>query len=177
MFSEVRIIGEGGQQLPPGQIGEIVVRGPTVMQGYYDQPAATQKILRNGQLHTGDMGYLDQEGDLWVVQRRADLIVTGGENVYPLEVEQVLGQHPAVEEVCVIGLEDEEWGQRVVAVVAVQAGASVSEQELISYCRAHLAGYKQPRLVHFVDALPRTASGKIRRDVICQQMTFKGSAS
>lgn len=175
MFSEVRIIGENGQQLPPEQIGEIVVRGPTVMQqGYHDQPAATQKILRNGQLHTGDMGYLDKEGDLWVVQRRADLIVTGGENVYPLEVEQVLGQHPAVEEVCVIGIEDEEWGQRVAAVVVVQAGASVAEQELVSYCREHLAGYKQPRLVHFVDALPRTASGKIRRDVIRQQMALKG---
>ena len=103
MFSAVRIVGDEGQELPPGAVGEIVIQGPTVMQGYYNQPIATQKALRNGQLYTGDMGCLDKDGDLWVVQRRADLIVSGGENVYPAEVEQALLEHPAIRDVCVVG--------------------------------------------------------------------------
>jgi O-succinylbenzoic acid--CoA ligase len=171
MFSEVHIAGEHGQELPPGEIGEIVVCGPTVMQGYYDQPQATRKILPDGRLHTGDMGYLDQEGDLWVIQRRADLIVTGGENVYPAEVEQVLREHPQVADVCVVGLEDEEWGQRVAAAVVIDgADGDVTEVGLITFCRERLAGYKQPRLIRFVDVLPRTASGKVRRDVVRKQI-------
>ncbi len=167
MFSAVEIVGKDGQELAPGEIGEIVVRGPTVMQGYYNHPEATQKSLRDGQLHTGDMGYLDEEGDLWIVQRRADLIVSGGENVYPTEVEQVLSRHPAVVEACAVGVEDAEWGQRVAVAVVINGGeAGMTEQRLVAFCRERLAGYKQPRLVRFVDALPRTASGKVRRDKV-----------
>ena len=166
MFSSVRIAAEDGQSLPAGAIGEIVVQGPTVMQGYYKQVEATARALRQGELYTGDMGYLDEEGDLWVVQRRADLIVSGGENVYPAEVEQALQRHPAVKDICVVGLEDAEWGQVVAAAVVLAEGAGLTVAELIAFGRERLAGYKQPRLVYFVEALPRTASGKVRRDEV-----------
>jgi O-succinylbenzoic acid--CoA ligase len=164
LFSSIRVVDEQGSSLPPGKIGEIVVRGPSIMEGYYNQIEATEKVLRNGELYTGDMGYLDEEGDLWVVQRRADLIVSGGENIYPAEVEQVLEQYPGVKEVCVVGLEDEEWGQVVAAAVVIAEEANLIAEELIRFGRERLAGYKQPRRVYFVEALPRTASGKIRRE-------------
>ncbi len=166
MFSQVSILDDDGRQLPPGEIGEIVVGGPTVMQGYYRQPEATQKTLPNGQLRTGDMGYLDADGDLWVVQRRADLIVSGGENVYPVEVEQVLAQFPGVIDACVVGLPNQEWGQQVAAAVVVNGNRAISESALLAFCRERLAGYKQPRFIRFVDALPRTGSGKVQREQV-----------
>jgi O-succinylbenzoic acid--CoA ligase len=170
MFSSVRIVDPHGPELPAGEIGEIVVRGPTVMRGYYRQPEATRQTLRSGELYTGDLGYLDDEGDLWVIQRRADLIVSGGENVYPAEVEQALREHPAVGDVCVVGLNDAEWGQRVAAAVVRRSQAQVTEADLIAFCRTRLAGYKQPRLIRFIDALPQTASGKVQREVVRQQL-------
>ncbi|RME48353.1 MAG: hypothetical protein D6791_03525, partial [Chloroflexi bacterium] len=146
--------------------GEIAVRGPAVMKGYYRQPEATDQTLRDGWLRTGDMGYLDPDGDLWVVQRRLDLIVTGGENVYPAEVENVLREHPQVEDACVVGVPDEEWGQRVAAAVVVKAGAPLSEEELAAFCAGRLASYKRPRLFRFVESLPLTASGKVYRKLV-----------
>jgi len=181
-FTEVRILGEDGRELPPGEIGEIAVRGPTVMAGYYGSAVSRQPSAVSGQpsvegaeswtleadrwLCTGDLGYLDADGDLWVVQRRTDLIVTGGENVYPAEVERVLLTHPDVQEACVVGVEDEEWGQRVAAVVVVREGADLTAETLIAFCRERLAGYKVPRILRFVDALPQTASGKVRREAV-----------
>lgn len=167
MFTQVKVVDSEGHPQSTGDYGEVVVSGPTVMQGYYNNPEATARTLRDGWLHTGDIGYLDEDGDLWLVQRRSDLIVTGGENVYPAEVENVIRAHPAVKEVAVIGIDDPEWGQRVVAAVQVQPGQFVTEDEIITYSREHLAGYKQPRVVLFVDELPQTGSGKIqRRDVV-----------
>ena len=151
----VRIVDANGQDVPTGEYGEIVVSGATVMKGYLGQPQT------NGTFATGDIGYLDADGDLWIVQRRSDLIVSGGENVYPSEVEAVLRSHPAVEDACVVGVADAEWGQRVAAMVALRAGETVSEADLIAYSRERLAGYKQPRTVVFVDELPQTASGKV----------------
>lgn len=168
LFSAVRIVDRAGNPVPTGDIGEIVISGPTVMTGYYQQPDATAKTLRHGELFSGDMGYLDGDGDLWVVQRRADLIVSGGENIYPAEVEAVLSQHPAVAEVCVIGLPDREWGQRVAAAVVLHAGQTLTTQSLLDFCRPRLAGYKIPRDVQWVDSLPQTASGKIKRDEVKQ---------
>lgn len=165
MFTSVRIADEQGNTLPSGEHGEIVVRGPTVMQGYYDEPQ--NNTLRNGELYTGDMGYLDDDGDLWVVQRRSDLIISGGENIYPAEVENVLRQHPAVADVCVIGLSSETWGQQVAAAVVFKSSASATIEELDTFCRQRLAGYKCPRKYVFVTELPQTASGKVsRRQVI-----------
>lgn len=167
MFSQVRIVNSNGQDVLTGDIGEIVVSGPTVMRGYYNNPEATQKTLRYGRLHTGDLGYLDANGDLWVVLRRTDLIVSGGENVYPAEIEQVFEQHPDIEEVTVVGVDDAEWGQRVAAaIVPRRSDRTITEEELLDFSRDRLAGYKQPRMVRLVDKLPRTASGKIQRDKV-----------
>jgi O-succinylbenzoic acid--CoA ligase len=161
MFTDVHIANESGAPLPAGQIGEIVVRGPTVMLGYYGQP--DHPALRDGSLHTGDLGYLDEDGDLWLVQRRSDLIISGGENIYPAEVEAVLREHPSVADVCVVGIDDPIWGQRPAAAIEIRPGAALSQETLEAFVRERLAGYKVPRSVLFVEALPRTASGKIAR--------------
>ncbi len=166
LFSAVKIVGEAGESLRPGQTGEICVTGPTVMMGYYRQPDATEKVLQNGWLHTGDMGYLDAAGDLWVVQRRSDLIVSGGENVYPAEVEEVLRGITAVQEACVVGIPDETWGQKVAAAIVLHPHQTINEAEITAHCREQLAGYKQPRLIHFIPQLPQTASGKIHRQAV-----------
>jgi len=161
--TQVRIIDEQGEDAAANSAGEVLVKGGSVMRGYYNDPEATAKALRDGWLHTGDIGYLDQDGDLFILQRRVDLIVSGGENIYPAEVEAVLRQHPAVAESVVLGLPDPEWGQRVAAVIETRAGQSPSADSLMSFAREKLAGYKVPRRIAFVDALPRTASGKIQR--------------
>ena len=161
LFTAVRILTEGGTAAAPGEIGEICVRGPSVMMGYFDEPT---NPISDGELHTGDMGYLGTAGDLYVVQRRTDLIVSGGENVYPAEVEAILRQHPQVSDVCVVGIPDPMWGQRVAAMVTVRSPATVAEID--AYCRERLAGFKVPRTITMVDALPMTESGKIARSVV-----------
>ncbi len=159
---ELRIVAEG-RDLPAGQPGEIVCRGPTVMQGYLNDSEATARALREGWLHTGDIGLLDDTGALQVLDRRDDLVITGGENVSPAEVEAVLQEHPAVTEAGVTGVPDADLGARVEAWVCTRPGSSVDAAELEGFCRARLAGYKRPRAFHFVAALPRTAGGKLQR--------------
>jgi len=154
-------VSESGHSLPPGQIGEIVVQGPTVMPGYIGQPPLVDQTFP-----TGDLGYLDVDGDLWIVQRRSDLIVSGGENIYPAEVETALRSHAAVAEACVVGLPDVEWGQRVAAAVVVKPDESVTETELLAHITSQLAPYKRPRLLRFVSDLPQTASGKVIRSAV-----------
>ena len=166
LFTQVRIVDEQDNDLAPGEYGEVLVQGPSVMQGYYGNPEATRETLRGGWLHTGDIGYLDEEGDLFLVQRRSDLIVTGGENVYPAEVEAVLRQHPAIAEAAVIGLDDPEWGQRVAAVIVLHSDKTLTAEAVQAHSREHLAGYKIPRQIIFIDALPQTASGKISRPAL-----------
>ena len=163
MFTEVRVLDEQGQDCPAGELGEIVVSGPTVMDRYFKNLEATTITLKNNQLHTGDIGYLDEDGDLWVTQRRSDIIVTGGENVYPAEVEAVLMGQTAVSQACVVGIPDPEWGQKVAAMIVLQPESNVTIDELLVYCRQHLAGYKLPRLIRFVKSLPLIGSGKIDR--------------
>ena len=168
LFTELRIADADGSPVTAGEIGEILVRGPQVTRAYYRNPDATAATLREGWLHTGDMGRLDGDGDLHVLQRRTDLIVSGGENIYPVEVEAVFREHPAVADVCVVGLPDEEWGQRCAAAVQLQAGETVTRDALLAFSRGRLAGYKQPAAKHirFVEALPETASGKIARRAV-----------
>jgi O-succinylbenzoic acid--CoA ligase len=173
MFSQVRIEDRIGLALPPGEVGEIVVAGPMVMQGYYRRPDATRDVLRDGRFYTGDMGYLNKEGDLWIVQRRVDLIVSGGENVYPSEVENVLARHPAIKESVVVGIADPQWGQTVAVGIVLNPGITLSKQEIIDYCRESLAGYKIPRHVVFFDVFPRTATGKIQRNLARQKLENK----
>jgi O-succinylbenzoic acid--CoA ligase len=169
-FTRITIADDDGNSLPPNSLGEIVVSGLTVMAGY-DGAANPHP----GQHKSGDIGYLDDDGDLWMVQRRTDLIVSGGENVYPAEVEQVLESHTAVAAACVVGLPDAEWGQRVAALVVLHPQQTLTPAELLSYCQDRLARYKQPRLMHIVPALPQTASGKIARaqaaDILRQSVT------
>jgi O-succinylbenzoic acid--CoA ligase len=160
--TEVRIVAEG-RDMPPGSAGEILVRGATVMRAYLHDHEATARTLRDGWLHTGDIGYLDVAGGLHVLDRRDDLVVSGGENVYPAEVEAVLLEHPAVEDVGVTGVEDADLGTRVVAWIVTRAGCSASVESLQHHCRARLAGFKQPREFRFVAALPRNAAGKLLR--------------
>lgn len=162
-FTTVRVVDEDGHTLRAGKMGEIVVSGLTVMKEYHEDAESTEKVLRNGELYTGDLGYLDADGDVWLVQRRGDLIVSGGENIYPAEVEGVLKLYPSVIEACVVGLPHAEWGQQVSAAVVLEPDSLISENDLASFCRQHLAGYKIPRRFLFVDSLPMTASGKIER--------------
>ncbi|MCY4062558.1 MAG: o-succinylbenzoate--CoA ligase [Chloroflexi bacterium] len=161
--TQVRIVGEGGEGAAPKVPGEVLVKGGTVMRGYYGDPAATDAALRDGWLQTGDIGYLDEDGDLFILQRRADLIVSGGENIYPAEVERVLRSHPQVAEAVVFGAPDAQWGQRVAALIQPVFGASISTKDIDRFLRERLASYKSPRKIVFVDALPLTASGKIQR--------------
>ncbi len=154
-----------GGDAAPGEIGEIVVSGPTVCAGYLGQPDATAEAIRDGWLHTGDLGYLDEEGYLYVVDRRDDLIITGGENVYPAEIESALLAFPGVQECAVVGVPDERWGALVVAVVV--ASGTIDRTAVEAHLRVHLAGYKVPRRIEIAaEALPRTASGKVQRHLV-----------
>ncbi len=151
----IDILDESGKSLPNGEIGEIVVSGRTVMQGYLGR----SRLKRD--LHTGDIGYRDADGDLWILTRRADLIVSGGENIYPEEVERALMKHPSVSEACVVGVPDDEWGQIVAAAVVLREPCK--GEELIQFLHEQVAGYKVPRRIVFVESLPHTASGKLKR--------------
>lgn len=164
-FTQVEIRSPDGRALAAGEEGEIVVRGPTVMAGYLGEPDATAGALRGRWLHTGDVGAWDRQGRLIVLDRRDDRIVTGGENVSPSEVERVLASHPAVTEVCVVGLPSREWGQEVAAVVALRAGASLTLEGLRDHAAAVLSSPKLPRHVMVVSAVPRSAGGKLLRRV------------
>jgi O-succinylbenzoic acid--CoA ligase len=149
---------------PPGEPGEILVSGPTVTPGYWANPEATARAIRDGWLHTGDVGRIDADGFLYVLDRRDDLIVSGGENVYPAEVEGVLLQHPLIESAAVVGLPDAAWGHVVAAAVVARPG--FSPEEAAAWMRTRLAAYKVPRTFHILDALPMTASGKIQRHLV-----------
>jgi acyl-CoA synthetase (AMP-forming)/AMP-acid ligase II len=159
--AEVRVVGPDDVELPRGEVGEIVVRGGHVMLGYWDRPEETAEALRGGWMHTGDAGRMDDEGYLYLTDRLKDMIISGGENVYSVEVENVLGQHPAVATCAVIGVPDETWGERVHAVVVPAADAAVTLEELRAFCADRIAGYKVPRSMDVVDALPVSAAGKV----------------
>lgn len=159
---EARIVDEEGEDVAPGEVGEIVYRGPTVMRGYYGKEEATADAFAGGWFHSGDLVREDEDGFLYVVDRLKDMLISGGENVYPAEVERTLVEHEAVAEVAVIGVPHERWVETPLAVVVLAAGAeSTGEEELIEHCRANLAGYKKPSRVVFVEELPRNASGKV----------------
>ena len=166
---EVRIVDELDNPLGPGQVGEVCTRGPHVMTGYYQRARETAEVLRNGWLHTGDAGYLDEEGYLYLTERLKDLIIRGGENVYPSDVERVLCSHPAIAEAAVIGMPDEIYGEEVVAVVVKRPGALVTERELIAYCEGNLARFQVPKHFLFTHMLPKSPMGKIRKQDLREQ--------
>ncbi len=160
---EVRIFDENDNPLPPGKVGEIVIRGDNVMKGYYRNPAANAETLKGGWLHTGDLGYVDEEGYFFIVGRKKEMIIRGGENIYPKEIEEVIYKHPAVSEAAVLGLPDPIWGEEVAAFIITKEGWRLLADELIEYCKQRLADYKCPRKVFFTEQFPKTATGKIQK--------------
>jgi acyl-CoA synthetase (AMP-forming)/AMP-acid ligase II len=163
---EVRICRPDGSQCRAREEGEITVRGDNVMLGYWRDPERSREALRRGWLWTGDLGYLDEDGFLFLTDRKGDMIISGGENVHPTETENALQEHPAVREVAVVGLPHPRWGEAVKAVIALEPDQRVTEEELISFCKTKIAGYKCPKSIDFVDELPKSTVGKIlRREV------------
>jgi acyl-CoA synthetase (AMP-forming)/AMP-acid ligase II len=158
---EVKVFDKKARELPPGRIGEIVTRSDLVMKGYWKNPEITADTIKNGWLHTGDVGYLDEKNYLFIMDRSKDMIISGGENIYPREIEEVLVRHPAVREVSVIGVPDPKWGEAIKAVVSLVPGKTATEQELIDFCKDNIASYKKPKSVDFVDELPKSNYGKI----------------
>jgi long-chain acyl-CoA synthetase len=164
--SEVGVFGPAGDPLPPGEVGEIAIRGPGVMLGYWNRPDATAAAIRDGWMHTGDGGSMDVEGYVYLADRIKDMIISGGENIYSLEVEAVLVQHPSVRQCAVIGIPHPVWGEAVHAIVTLNAGESFDERALIDFCRGTLSGYKLPRSIEQRNELPLTAAGKVaKRDL------------
>nr|WP_255350178.1 AMP-binding protein [Geobacillus sp. PA-3] len=168
--TEAKIVSlETGEEVKPGEIGELVVRGPQVMKGYWNRPEETEQVLRDGWLYTGDIGYMDERGYFYIVDRKKDVIIAGGYNIYPREVEEVLYEHPKVQEAAVIGVPDPYRGETVKAFIVLKPGEECSEQELDAFMRERLAAYKVPRLYEFRSELPKTAVGKILRRVLVEE--------
>jgi acyl-CoA synthetase (AMP-forming)/AMP-acid ligase II len=162
----VRIIDEDNNDVEPGIPGEIIVQSDSIMLEYWRKPEDTSDVIIDGWLHTGDMGYYDEKGYIYIVDRKKDMIVTGGENVYPREVEEVLYGHPAIAEAAVIGIPDPVWVERVHAAVILKEGATSTEDEIIAFCKENMTAYKAPKSVEFLKSLPKSPQGKILKKEI-----------
>jgi acyl-CoA synthetase (AMP-forming)/AMP-acid ligase II len=158
---EMRMVDDRGETCRSGEIGEIVIRGPNVMKGYWRRPDATGDAIRDGWLYSGDLARTDQNGFVYVVDRKKDLVISGGVNIYPREIEDVISAHPAVAEVAVYGMPDEHWGEALSAAVVLRAGMAAEPHDIVDFCRDRIGGYKVPKRIRIVAALPRNASGKI----------------
>jgi len=169
---ELRVVGDDLRDVPTGAVGEIVYRGPTVMAGYHDNPDASAEAFAGDWFHSGDLATRDEDGYLWLVDRMKDLIISGGENVYPAEVERVLREHPAVADAAVVGVPHPRWIETPLAFVVTSA--DVGEDELIAHCRERLAGFKKPSAVVMLDELPRNAAGKVLKRVLRDQALTTG---
>jgi acyl-CoA synthetase (AMP-forming)/AMP-acid ligase II len=159
-FVDARIVDESRNDIPAGEVGELICRGPNVMQGYHNNPEATEETLQNGWLFTGDLARMDDEGFLYIVDRKKEMIVSGGENIYPREIEEVIIRHPSVADVAVIGIPHPKWGETVKAFVVPRQGQKIEEKEVVDFCKQYLASYKKPTAVAFVPEIPRNPSGK-----------------
>jgi len=163
---EARVVDDDDNDVPIGEVGEIVYRGPTVMKEYYNDPEATAEAFRGGWFHSGDLVRQDEDGYIYVVDRKKDMIISGGENIYPAEIEEVLYTHPKILEATVIGVPDPDWGESVKAIVVPKQGETLTEEDIIDYCKKNLASYKKPKSVDFVDVLPRNPQGKVLKFVL-----------
>ncbi|MFZ5587281.1 MAG: long-chain-fatty-acid--CoA ligase [Thermodesulfobacteriota bacterium] len=166
LLFETRLVDAQGREAPVGEVGELTVRAEAMTQGYWELPAETEKLLSGGWLHTGDFARRDAEGFVYIVDRKNDMIISGGKNIYPREVEETLYGHPSVLEVSVIGVPDPHWGESVKAVVVLKPGMAATSEELIAFCKANLASYKKPRTIEFREALPKSATGKILKRLL-----------
>ncbi len=177
LHCEVKVVDDAGTELAPGQDGEIQVRGPNVASGYWNAPAETAHAFAAGWFRSGDIGHFDEEGHLYVIARQKDMIISGGENIYPAEVENVLLECPAIEEACVVGRPDERWGEAVVAVVALKPGHHLTEAEALAFLEGNIAHYKRPREIRFIERLPRSALGKVQRDEVRKAVVASAGGS
>jgi long-chain acyl-CoA synthetase len=157
----VRVVNARGEDVAPGEVGEIIARGANIMLGYWRKPEETTAVLRDGWYYSGDMGAVDEDGYIYMVDRKKDMIISGGENIYSVEVENALSNHPAVLECAAIGVPDERWGEVVKALVVFRPGMHATEDDLIVHCKTQIAGYKCPQSVDVLDVLPKSASGKV----------------
>src|SRR5918993_5799988 len=169
--NEMRVVDEEDREVADGELGEIVLRGENILKGYYKNPEATAQAFRNGWFHTGDVGYRDADGFFYIVDRKSDMIIRGGENIYPREIDEVLYQHPDIAAAAVIGVPDDLYGEEVAAVVVLKPGASASEQEVIDYCKARLADFKCPKTVRFVDDIPKGPTGKLLKRELARMLS------
>jgi fatty-acyl-CoA synthase len=166
---KIRVVDDQGLDVQPGETGEIIACGPNIMKEYYQNPGKTREALQDGWLYTGDLGRFDQEGFLYIIERKHHMIISGGENIYPKEVEDVLFRHPKIAEAAVFGLPDDIWGEKVCAAVVVKAEQRLESAEVIDFCKENLAGYKKPKIVYFVEALPKSPIGKALRSELKKQ--------
>jgi fatty-acyl-CoA synthase len=172
LYCEVRVVNAEDKNVPAGQDGEIIVRGPNVSRGYWKAPAATADAFRGGWYHSNDIGHFDDEGYLYVVSRKTDMIISGGENIYPAEIENILLECSAILEACIVGRPDERWGEALVAIVVLQPGARMTEADVLALFADRIARFKHPREVRFTDALPRTALGKVMRTEVLRAVSI-----
>jgi len=167
---DVRIVSETGQPVAIGEVGEIALRTPRTMRGYFGQDDATATTIQDGWLLTRDLAWMDDDGYIFLTGRKADLIIRGGENIAPQEVELVIESHPSVDEVAVIGIPDEEWGERICAVVVARKNVDVSEGDIVEWCHERLASFKKPEMVIFAESLPRNPLGKLMRPELRERL-------
>jgi long-chain acyl-CoA synthetase len=168
--NEMLVVDEEDREVPDGELGEIVLRGENILKGYYKNDTANASAFRNGWFHTGDIGYRDADGFYYIVDRKSDMIIRGGENIYPREIDEVLYQHPAIAAAAAVGVKDELYGEEVAAVVVLKPGANATSQEVIDYCKARLADFKCPKTVHFVDDIPKGPTGKLLKRELAKML-------
>jgi long-chain acyl-CoA synthetase len=169
--NEMRVVDEEDREVPDGELGEIVLRGENILKGYYKNDTANETAFRNGWFHTGDIGYRDADGFYYIVDRKSDMIIRGGENIYPREIDEVLYEHPDVAAAAAVGVKDELYGEEVAAVVVLKPGANTTAQEVIDYCKARLADFKCPKTVHFVDDIPKGPTGKLLKRELAKMLS------
>ncbi len=169
--NEMSVVDEEDREVPDGELGEIVLRGENILKGYYKNDAANATAFRNGWFHTGDIGYRDEDGFYFIVDRKSDMIIRGGENIYPREIDEVLYQHPAIAAAAAVGVPDALYGEEVAAVVVLKAGETTSAQEVIDYCKARLADFKCPKTVHFVEDIPKGPTGKLLKRELAKMLS------
>ena len=169
--NEMRVVDEEDREVPDGELGEIVLRGENILKGYYKNDTANTTAFRNGWFHTGDIGYRDPDGFFYIVDRKSDMIIRGGENIYPREIDEVLYQHPDIAAAAAVGVKDDLYGEEVAAVVVLKPGAKTSAQEVIDYCKARLADFKCPKTVHFVEDIPKGPTGKLLKRELAKMLS------
>jgi acyl-CoA synthetase (AMP-forming)/AMP-acid ligase II len=174
---DVRLVDEEGRDVAPGGVGEIAVRSEFTMQAYWRNPEETARTKRDGWVHTGDLGVFDAEGFLSIVGRRKEVIRSGGENIFPVEIERLLMRHPQIREVSVVGVPDDQWGEAAAAAIVLREGAALNADDVIAYLRQHLAAYKKPRHVYFLPELPRTAASQQVHKPLLREMLIKQTSS